>query len=1147
MPIVSGPDYHFQTPVSPTPTDPHIGRTISQYDVVAKLGGGGMGVVYKATDTKLGRTVALKFLPPQWSHDESAKQRFLREAQAASATNHRNICVIHDIDQTDDGQLFIVMAYYEGQTLKQKLDAGPLPVAEAIEIATEIAEGLAKAHSLGVVHRDIKPGNLIVTDDGVKVLDFGLAKFADAVKLTLEGSTIGTAAYMSPEQVRGDEADARSDIWALGVVMYEMLTGEVPFKGGYAEAIFHAIKFEPLPSLARTDRDIPEVLERIVMRTLEKDPAGRYQSARELARDLRLLQGRTVPLDLRTEALPAMAGARLPELTFWQRVRREVTIGRAAAAVLVLAAAGAGSYRYVTRPVVRIPVTIAPVVNQTGDTTLDPFRLALTQALLAELGDSPNARVLPYDRVLQIVRGFLQKGTDVSSREAVQALTTQSGAQSVIIPTLLYENGSWRARAEFRNPETSTNTAVFETSPVVSSLSKDTAYALMASLGEGIQQHFKADGPGRSYVPRAPAARLRTLDAVAVFEQGLNAYEQMEFATARTAFQHATELDSQNPLVFAWLSRADMLLRQDAAARQAGDQASKLVTPQTPVTDALFVAAVAAEAQRDVPTGETRYRNLTARFPDEPMWLNELASFQDRRTSATDAIATYRRALTLDSRLARPHLELCRLYNRVNESASAKQDGNAALSAYRAIGNRGGEAQALMCLSDELRLGSDDERAEARRDADAAVTAFQQLGYQYNLARAQYYVALTAEAVGHPSESVAVYERSLTSARESGNVVLEPLLLMNLGAMQQKLGNRVRALDYYRQSQGLFEQSGDELRAAQNQADIAAILIEYGGQSDEGLRNIRNALGVFQKVGDKHWEAFAAKVIAASYRYTGQQAEAEHELNRAVAVVKERDLKSEIAALTIDLAQVRFDMSDYAGARTLLVGALRDASGKDGTQARIGLGLTDVRLGKFDAAQAELRQASRDIEARGDNGQLPLLHEAMGELAYEAGRPGEARMRFSDAAALWTDDLPDAASVEARAYLGLLDALDGKTARGREAVQVSLDQARKMGAFALEARCRLHLARIDVAALKPDAAVNTLIAIPTDRENTLGLELQAQVHHWRSVAMKARGDGQGAQSEETIARGLLQTLRGSLPEPDRDGFMARPSIHLLGG
>src|SRR4051812_45839632 len=221
-----------------------------------------MGIVYSARDTRLGRRVALKFLPPRWSQDESAKQRFIREAQAASATDHRNICTIHDIETAADGQLFIVMAHYDGQTVKERLEAGPLAGDDAIEIAAQVAEGLAKAHAQGVVHRDIKPGNLILTEDGVKILDFGLAKLAEeSLRLTLEGTTIGTVAYMSPEQSRGDEADPRSDIWALGVVLYEMLAGRPPFRGHYAEAISYAIRHEtPLP-LRGAGSDISQALE----------------------------------------------------------------------------------------------------------------------------------------------------------------------------------------------------------------------------------------------------------------------------------------------------------------------------------------------------------------------------------------------------------------------------------------------------------------------------------------------------------------------------------------------------------------------------------------------------------------------------------------------------------------------------------------------------------------------------------------------------------------------------------------------------------------------------------------------------------------------------------------------------------------------
>ena len=286
-----------------------------------------------------GGLVALKFLPPQWSHDESAKQRFLREAQAASATHHRNICTIHDIETAADGQLFIVMAHYEGQTLKQKLEAGPLPIEEAVEIAAQVAEGLAKAHAEGVVHRDIKPGNLMVTEDDVKILDFGLAKFANSLQLTMEGSTLGTVAYMSPEQTRGEEADARSDIWAAGVVLFEMITGTLPFRA-------------PIPKRCHT-RSAPIRCRRCARpggtcrrscrgsssARSPRIPAERFQTARELARDLRLLQGRTIPLDLLTAPINAPALQIAPARRWW-RSRAAVL---ASGAVVALALGGARS------------------------------------------------------------------------------------------------------------------------------------------------------------------------------------------------------------------------------------------------------------------------------------------------------------------------------------------------------------------------------------------------------------------------------------------------------------------------------------------------------------------------------------------------------------------------------------------------------------------------------------------------------------------------------------------------------------------------------------------------------------------------------------------------------------------------------------
>ena len=267
-----------------------IGQTVSHYKILEKLGGGGMGVVYKAQDTRLDRTVALKFLPPELTLDPEAKERFIHEAKAASALDHNNICNVHEIAETDDGQIFIVMAYYEGETLKKRIERDPLKIDEATDLTIQIAQGLQKAHEKGIVHRDIKPANIIITRDGVvKILDFGLAKLAGQARLTKTGSTVGTAAYMSPEQARGQEVDHRTDIWSLGVVLYEMVTGRQPFKSEYEQAqIYSILNEEPAP-LGSLRSDIPAEMERLVQKGMAKDPAERFRNAGELLAELSFL------------------------------------------------------------------------------------------------------------------------------------------------------------------------------------------------------------------------------------------------------------------------------------------------------------------------------------------------------------------------------------------------------------------------------------------------------------------------------------------------------------------------------------------------------------------------------------------------------------------------------------------------------------------------------------------------------------------------------------------------------------------------------------------------------------------------------------------------------------------------------------------
>jgi eukaryotic-like serine/threonine-protein kinase len=330
------------------PTGGMTGRVISHYRILGPLGGGGMGVVYKAQDLSLERVVALKFLPPELSRDPDAKTRFLQEARAASTLDHPNICTIHEVGETDEGQLYLAMACYDGETLKQRLQRGALPIDEALEAAQQIARGLVKAHRSGIVHRDIKPANLMITaDEIVKILDFGIAKLAGAAGLTRIGSSLGTPGYMSPEQARGEEVDHRTDVWSLGAVLYEMVTGRRPFRGDHDQAVLYALFNQEPDPVEQLRPDAPPELVRIIGRMLSKDPDRRYLTAAEALADLRALYGPVTGTGTRTgmtggltgtTSVPALPAATAPPRRRWWRAAllAVVVLGAALTAYVLL-------------------------------------------------------------------------------------------------------------------------------------------------------------------------------------------------------------------------------------------------------------------------------------------------------------------------------------------------------------------------------------------------------------------------------------------------------------------------------------------------------------------------------------------------------------------------------------------------------------------------------------------------------------------------------------------------------------------------------------------------------------------------------------------------------------------------------------------
>ncbi len=633
-----------------------VGKTISHYRILEKLGEGGMGVVYKAEDTRLRRTVALKFLPPELTRSPEAKTRFTHEARAASSLDHPNICTIHEIDETAEGQMFIAMAFCEGETVSEKIKRGPLKLNEVLGITIQAALGLSKAHDKGIIHRDVKAANLMVTSDGVlKIVDFGLAKLRGETRLTQTGTTLGTVAYMSPEQARGEVVDHRTDIWSLGVVLYEMVTGQLPFQGDYEQAVVYSILNEdPEPPTALRS-GVPMDLERTILKMVAKHPNERYQHADEVITDLRRID-RDLPgaPQRRTRAGPGPPKRRrLASPLLWTTV------------IVLFGLAGGVLLFYPTKTIPfseRDWLLVADFENLTGEEIFDQ---SLSTAFAVSIGQSRYLNVFPKRRIREVLRRMKRTDVDRVDDALAREIAEREGIKVVLAPSISRVGDRYALTAVIQ--EVSSGTAL--QSQIVQARRRADVLNALDDLTKRVRRNL---GETMAAISQRSKSLVEvttgSLPALKQYSLAIQKHREGNLQEARVYYENALRIDSTFTAARASLGMLhfEMAGWVEGFDREKGKRLlARVIDNVGDLTEKEKYGILAFYAQaieNDLEKAAGYQKTLLALYPDYSAAHNNLGRVYQAMGRYRDAISEYQQAIRLDPYLMPSYNSLAILY-----------------------------------------------------------------------------------------------------------------------------------------------------------------------------------------------------------------------------------------------------------------------------------------------------------------------------------------------------------------------------------------------------------------------------------------------------------------------------------------------------
>ncbi len=1034
-----------------------VGKKVSHYRVLQLLGGGGMGVVYKAEDLKLGRPVALKFLPSELASDPVAFERLQREARAASALDHPNICSIYQLGE-HEGQPFIVMQFLEGETLREWIErAGTKGPAEHVksltELAAQVAEGLEAAHRKGIIHRDIKPTNIFVNSSGrAKILDFGVAKFIDppglgdsqegaAIEepkllsvnphLTHTGVSVGTPSYLAPEQIRREQVDARTDLFSFGLVLYEMATGQRAFSGNTATAIHDAVLNLPVVPARQLNRDLPAWLERIIQKCLEKDPNLRYQSATELRKDL------------------SNFGEQATR-EWWHRLRFVAAVAVLAliAGLFLLTNIGNFRQRLFRREVpaeptaqikLRRSVAVLGFRNLSGKDEKAWISTALSEMLGAELAAGQQLRIVPGENVARMKVDLSLPSADSFGQDTLTKIRNHLNTDMVVLGSYLAlgEGPGGKVRLDVQLQDTNSG----ETVTVVSREGTETELAgLVSQSGAELRQKLGVGEVIAGEARQVQAAVPANPEAARLYSEGLVKLAIFDALAARHLLEKAIDIDPNHALSHSALAEALSQLGYKAQAQTEAKRAFDL-SGGLSREDRLLIEGRYRERLHDYPAAIEIFRTLRNFFPDDLGHALRLATAQANADLGNDALQTIARMRTLPEPIRNdPSIDLA--------EADAQED----LSNFKL----------------------------SREAAEAAAAKAQAQGSRLLVARAKVVAGWAWLQLGDPERAFTSYSEARKLWLQAGNARAAASALHGIAAVQRDRGDFLAA-------RKAFEEAIDQFRKIGAVGDLAScvhnlgVLLTYQGHMREARLQYEEALRIQREIKDERGVASDLDDLGNVLESTGDLEGAARMKEQAVEIFHRLDNKFGEAIAVLNLGEVALVEGKLALAKERFdqALALMNESGDRRDRGYCLLGLGKILLAQDQLTEARKRMAESMAlrQEIGDVVALAVSRLQLAKVALEQNQPQEAESLARAAAEALDRQRAVSEAAEAYAILALALAAEGKTANAEAAAEHALASSRQTDDVMARFAASLAAAWVQAIDGNVDAAATALEAV----------------------------------------------------------------------